>query len=323
MTVRIHVLTTVPEGPLGYYRRDAERLVTLLSACGRPEVHIEPDARRAQTVIFVGSSHRSLLDVRASPVFRSDPHKCLVVHSGDEPLPTVPGIYASVPRRWYDRSQHRAGFYLRTAVDASIPCLANEMPRYLFSFVGSAANHPVRDAVMRLRSADALLIDSARHPVSQSAARDRFVHSLRASLFVLCPRGGGTSSLRIFETMMAGRVPVIVSDDWVEPEGPQWSSFSVRVAQRDVHSLPRRLAEIESQAIDMGRRARDAWQTWFSPETAGATLLAWIGELQRQADPGASRRLPRELVWRVAADEWRARAGRAMGMAAVWGAARS
>jgi hypothetical protein len=58
------------------------------------------------------------------------------------------------------------------------------------------------------------------------------------SKFVLCPRGYACSRWRLFETMMAGRVPVIISDQWVPPEGPAWERFSVRVSQKHVAQPP-------------------------------------------------------------------------------------
>ena len=38
--------------------------------------------------------------------------------------------------------------------------------------------------------------------------------------------------------MMLGRVPVIVSDQWVPPDGPDWESFSMRVKEREVDTIP-------------------------------------------------------------------------------------
>ena len=50
---------------------------------------------------------------------------------------------------------------------------------------------------------------------------------------MICPRGWGSSSIRLFEVMEMGRVPVIISDAWVN-EAPKWADFSVRVSEADV-----------------------------------------------------------------------------------------
>ncbi len=314
MTAQIFVTTTVPEGELGYFRTDAERLVRLLSNCPGVDVQVlgaQRHVRDARMVLFVGSSQRALQDVRASPYYREHLTKCFVVHSGDEPLPTLPGIYASVPRCWYDPFVHRAGFYLRTAVDASNEGFADLVPRHLFSFVGAGANHPVRAAILALRSTDGFLLDSALHPATPELAKERFMESLRSSQFVLCPRGGGTSSFRIFETMMAGRVPVIIADDWVEPLGPHWPDFSVRVLERDVSQLPSLLKLQEPRARQMGREARKSWETWFSQQTAGPTLLNWLQELESNLVQRNGRKLTPKLALHAAADSLRTAVGSA------------
>ena len=71
--------------------------------------------------------------------------------------------------------------------------------------------------------------------------------------------------MRLFETMQAGRAPVILADDWVEPDGPAWERFSVRVREEDYESIPARLEALEPEAAAMGRLARRQWEEWFSP----------------------------------------------------------
>ena len=71
--------------------------------------------------------------------------------------------------------------------------------------------------------------------------------------------------MRLFETMRAGRPPVILADDWVPPDGPAWERFSVRVREEDYRSIPARREALEPEAAAMGRQARQAWEEWFSP----------------------------------------------------------
>ena len=51
---------------------------------------------------------------------------------------------------------------------------------------------------------------------------------------MLCPRGQGTSSIRLFEAMRMGIAPVIISDKWIGPKGPEWESFAVFVKEKDI-----------------------------------------------------------------------------------------
>jgi hypothetical protein len=94
----------------------------------------------------------------------------------------------------------------------------------------------------------------------------RYIEVIKNSKFILCPRGLGTSSHRIFEAMELGRVPVIISDHWVAPEGPDWEKFSVRVRQKNITDVPELLEGMQRSAEEMGFNARKAWEEWFSPE---------------------------------------------------------
>jgi hypothetical protein len=95
------------------------------------------------------------------------------------------------------------------------------------------------------------------------------------------------------ETMRTGRVPVIISDDWVEPSGPKWEDFSIRVAENAVSDIPRLLEAREAQAVEMGMRARDEWQRWFSDEVAFHRVVEWCLEIRaRRRIPEAIARFP-------------------------------
>jgi hypothetical protein len=109
----------------------------------------------------------------------------------------------------------------------------------------------------------------------------RYGNIIARSKFVLCPRGHACSSWRLFETMKAGRVPVIISDQWVPPVGPAWERFSIRVRQKHVAQIPAIIERYEPQAEMMGRLARTAWEEWFSAETCFHRTVEWCLYLKR------------------------------------------
>jgi hypothetical protein len=86
------------------------------------------------------------------------------------------------------------------------------------------------------------------------------------SRFMLCPRGQGMASIRLFDAMQMGVAPVIISDKWIRPEGPDWESFAVFVAERDIARLPEILTVHESRWREMGQLAHAAWDKWFRAE---------------------------------------------------------
>lgn len=100
-----------------------------------------------------------------------------------------------------------------------------------------------------------------------------FATSLTGSAFVLCPRGIGTSSMRLFEALAAGRAPVIIADDWLAPPHVDWS-FAIRVPERRIHTIPDVLRAHADEAVERGDAARDAWLAHYSPER----LFHTVGE---------------------------------------------
>jgi len=119
--------------------------------------------------------------------------------------------------------------------------------------------------------------------LSPEEFRTRYVKSIKDSAFVLCPRGGGTSTFRLFETLMLGRVPVIVSDQWVPPDGPDWESFSLRVKEGEIATIPALLERRATDAPAMGRAARAAWFEWFSEGASFHRTVEWCLDLARFA----------------------------------------
>ena len=145
-------------------------------------------------------------------------------------------------------------------------------PDLLFSYLGRLG-HPVREAIVQLRHPRALIEDTSRLSFfgaateEVSAQKRRYADVLRRSKFVLCPVGSGASSFRLFETMAAGSVPVIVSDSWVPPLGPKWEDFSVIVPERKLRDIPAILEIRERDFTSMAKAARAAWEEWPTMQT--------------------------------------------------------
>jgi hypothetical protein len=114
----------------------------------------------------------------------------------------------------------------------------------------------------------------------QDALR-RYADLCANSKFILCPRGIGTSSLRLFETLQAGRVPVIVSDDWVPPRGPDWPRFAVFVAEDRIADIPAVLEAEEEHWAQKSALARQAWEDFFAPDTLFHYFISSLVALDR------------------------------------------
>lgn len=234
--------------------------------------------------------------VRRHPFVKKFREKCFLFCSNDFVIPFLPGVYASIERRW-SSERTRSGFYLAVSenefVDFTPP---NEKLPYLYSFLGTVDTAPVRRKLATSWHPRSFIQDtSADYREVLSGKLDaaamkqywrRYGEICKLSKFILCPRGMGPSTVRLFDTMRMGRVPVILSDQWVEPQGPCWEKFSLRVPEADFARIPALLEEREAAAVEMGLLARVQWEEWFSERVCFHRVVEWCLDIKRR------RRLP-------------------------------
>ena len=235
--------------------------------------HLAADSETADFVLFVESRCAYHFDIFASSLYKRAENRCFVFDGSDNSIPRIPGIYMGIPANLHGCRAYQYGFYIRTFDNGVLnECAPHVRCKYLFSFVGNVGTAPrVRGAVMNLPSQRAFLMDSSS---GQSDGDSEYARIIEESKFVICPRGLGPSTWRVFETMRAGRVPVVVSDQWYPPRGPRWEEFALIIGEKQIDEIPDRLAEVERLAEDMGRKAYEEWKLNFSLSTA----FNWIGD---------------------------------------------
>lgn len=151
--------------------------------------------------------------------------------------------------------------------------------RYDVGFMGYVGSSPIRmNAIRALATASQLRSDiqpKRRFHGHLTAAdaqteRKRYDASLRQSMFILCPRGSGVSSYRLYETLSAGRIPVYVTDDrWLPLEDEiSWDDHLVFVPSTELDSIEDRILSWRSRRgtdglRDTGIRNRDLWRKRF------------------------------------------------------------
>jgi hypothetical protein len=284
---KVHMLTTADETIAGYSTRDFERLSNAAKWDRFTDHTLVDSPHDADVILFVGSSYLDHRDVRSHPLLRLYGRKCFLFYSEDYLIPFLPGVYVNIMKRWYSK-RTLAGPYLQMIDWDYIPFTRSLAHcDYLFCFVGSARTHRVRRQLMLLKHPRAYLEDTSATMAKsgkgeafamvdyQPEKKSRYGELISRSKFVLCPRGYAPSTWRVFETMKAARVPVIISDQWVTPEGPAWESFSIRVRQNQLSGIPKLLERYEPRAEEMGQLARKAWEEWFSRETVFHRIVEW------------------------------------------------
>jgi hypothetical protein len=234
----------------------------------------------ADIILFIESSHYDddfyFSTLRKHALVHRYREKCFMYNEQDRPWCVLPGLYCSMPSPFFERSRQRAvpfiGVMNKYVEAAAQKTKGFTDTHYLFSFMGSNRGK-FRKEVFLLKDRSAGYVeDTTRLNMFDCSANSledalrKYVEVMQGSSFILCPRGSGTSTFRIFEAMELGRAPVIIADQWVPPEGPDWDTFAMRIPERRVADIPNILDSCKDSAEERGRLARMAWEQWFGPE---------------------------------------------------------
>ena len=243
------------------------------------------DPARADCILFV-ENHPArdpyFFEVLRSPLYRRFKRKCVLYHDADQAVTSLPTISPSVERWQSGRGSKRSVHYVarlceNIAVNAATPQW-NAERRYLCSFVGSSRTHASRKQLLDASYTDAFLSDTKDRRAWEMSGTQKaqyeaqYLEVLAESHFVLCPRGNGPCSYRLFESMQLGRSPIIIADEWMEIEGIDWNAFSIRIPERDIGRLQPILAARKSESLEMGRIARRVWEEHLAPAASLRTL---------------------------------------------------
>jgi len=266
---------------------------------------------QADLILFVDSyTDTRYRFIRHHPLVTRQPNKCFLFSQLDDPIHVLPGIYTSLDRRHHKNGWSNSFCYVDTYKSNPHIAKAREVCAerlLLFSFLGRGS-HPVRKKLFSLRfnRADVLIEQTAAY---NHWARDerveqfqrRYAEVSASSRFIICPRGAGVCSMRLFEALELGCVPVIVSDDWVPPTGPRWSDLSIRIPERNLGQLEAIVVEREADWKVMATLARQEWLRWFQAKNFLRQIVYRVLSL-RPSDRKLRRRCSasarRRLQWR-------------------------
>jgi hypothetical protein len=246
------------------------------------------DDPHAADIILIGNirSENDYEKLRANELIRRFPAKAFVVHDGDEVLRYSQGVLTSLTRSPWNLGRFRSGSYSLFHRDFKNPFIerwfaerkhASTPPptkKYLASFFGRNCL-PLRGQLLALKwtRGDIFIRDTTHHfdnfthhPLGKGPAQEAYFNVASQSKFILCPRGNGASSIRFFEAMQLGAVPVLISDDWVLPLGPDWKKCILRIPERALDTLETTLIAHEEAAPEMGMEAQRAYEKFFDGE---------------------------------------------------------
>src|SRR5665213_2923212 len=272
-------------------------LLTLLPECAKKsDKHILiSSADEADMILLAGSFGRDPHYLLDHPLYRSHPEKCAVYTEDDNYLPLAPGVYCSA----IDDENSRAGrvfsySYVSASGRYSNPYVseASTEKALLFSFQGGSTSL-LRKRMFNLRfdRPDVLIENTSTYyhwdlsQPNREERQQRYAQTIASSHFVLCPRGAGAGSIRLFEVMQAGIAPVLISDDYLLPSHISWDKFLIRIAERDIRRLPELLEPHLATSAERGYAARQAWLNHFAPEKEFDVIVAAAYESLNHGPP--------------------------------------
>jgi hypothetical protein len=271
----------------------------------------DPDAA---DIILIGIERAddwglSLLD---NETIGKSPDKSFSIHDAGYPIFLHHGVYSSTRNSMLSHGRVRTGSYTLYNKRLWNPFVQSHVvsdadfreKEFLFSFVGRQS-HPVRRQLFELtfHRPDILILDSSAfnlwsddfNKTDASARHYHYYRSLLKSKFSLCPRGTGTGSMRLFESMQLGVAPVIIADGWDYPVGPRWSEFSIGVKEKHIRELERIIESHEGSYELMGRAARTAYDTHFAEDVYFNYIVESCLDIMR------SQPIPETIYWQLRA----------------------
>jgi hypothetical protein len=268
------------------------------------------DPQEADVILWASNRGRPPLNLGywKDPLFRKFWRKTVIYDGNFNPSPLMGGLCPS----WLAARPTNTGlgygwpYYHPASAEPHLePQPWTPSPAYLWSFCGSKKTHPMREKLFQLNDPMGCTVDTSVSSLphlsgesSESARREfhqGYIRQLQQSAFVVCPRGEGPSSMRIFEAMRAGRAPVIISDEWSPPPFVDWAACSIRIPEKAIHKLPQIMRDVSCEAFRKGERARQEWEKVFGKGLFHHITEACIMMVEQRLSTSSVHRLIKRL----------------------------
>ena len=165
-----------------------------------------------------------------------------------------------------------------------------DMKRDLFAFFkgtihnrgGKSYSRGLRIVLERLLKDEKDIVFKEQTP---DCNRQCYKRMMRRSTFCLCPRGWSPWTLRAYQAMMVGCIPVVMADEIEFPYENylDWSKLSIKIAERDVNKTLEILRGIPQDVIEDKRSEIDkVWRmvAWQKPTKPGDAFHSVMKELE-------------------------------------------
>lgn len=153
------------------------------------------------------------------------------------------------------------------------PVNASQEPRTrtkLFGFLGSTTTHHTRRGIVKLfpKSCESSGVHWGLDLSLGEDFSNTYTKMISDCHFAICPRGTGVSSVRMFEAMAMGTIPVIIADGYKPPLDNiiDWSKISITIPEKKIKTIQKVLEGLSLEDIDkMRTKMIEVYSTYLSP----------------------------------------------------------
>lgn len=152
-------------------------------------------------------------------------------------------------------------------------------------FCGCYTHHPERqNTLLHLQLDQRLNTDFIQrmvfqgHDVGWDMANKAFKENMQSNAFNVCMRGAGNFSIRFYETLSCGRVPVLVDTDCAFPfdDVLDYSEFCIIAANNEDLSNQILHKWNDESYIEMQNRAYEVFQDYFHLNIVGKKIVEYL-----------------------------------------------
>ena len=113
--------------------------------------------------------------------------------------------------------------------------------------------------------------------------REEYVRNIVESDYTLCVRGYGNNSIRFFEALCCGKIPVFVNTDCVLPYDfvIDWKKYCVWVEEDEINKIPEKVLQFHNELSgeefkELQVKIRSIWKEYFTPEGFYRNLYKYL-----------------------------------------------
>ncbi|MCL4419180.1 glycosyltransferase family 47 protein [Patescibacteria group bacterium] len=148
----------------------------------------------------------------------------------------------------------------------------SEEKKYLANFIGSKT-HPIRDNAYSLINNNDYYISFEHHNIED------YCRIISQSIFTLAFRGYGSNSFRVTESLQYGSIPVVITDDFINPFFLDFNDFGVLIKSNEAHKIEEILNNIPTSEIYKKlSNINSVYKKYYTYEGAYKEILRILGK---------------------------------------------